>query len=64
MAKIKAEILCGHVYIAGTRYEQGDVVQIEKSDADIIKKADQEAGREFRLKLTQARKKVNQDATE
>jgi len=60
--KMKVEILTNNIFLNGKTNYQGDIVTASKTEVDIVKKLDKEAGRDFRLKVI-AEKKVTKKAT-
>jgi len=58
---MKVEILTNNIFLNGKTNYQGDIVTASKTEVDIVKKLDKEAGRDFRLKVI-AEKKVTTKA--
>jgi hypothetical protein len=54
--KMKVEILTNNIFLNGKTNYQGDIVTASKTEVDIVKKLDKEAGRDFRLKVLLKRK--------
>jgi hypothetical protein len=55
--KMKVEILTNNIFLNGKTNYQGDIVTASKTEVDIVKKLDKEAGRDFRLKVIAEKKK-------
>ena len=64
MAKVKVEVLCNNIFLDGAFHKKGDTVSIDQGDADVVKKLDDEAGRDFRLKVTKTRTRKPKMETE
>ncbi len=59
---MKVEILTTNIFLNGKTNYQGDIVTASKTEVDIVKKLDKEAGRDFRLKVIAEKKKVTKKA--
>ena len=57
MAKVKAEILCGNIYLNDRKCLKGETETIDSKLADTILEGDKEAGREPRIKFSKPRKR-------
>ena len=65
MAKVKVEVLCNNIFLGGELRVKGDSFSVDKEEVDIVKAMDEEAGREFRLKVIKSRiKKLKVENTD
>jgi len=60
---MKVEILTNNIFLNGKTNYQGDIVTASKTEVDIVKKLDKEAGRDFRLKVIAEKKTVTKKVT-